>query len=431
MPNRRFFGVAAAAALLLVVSSLWACRRAAPRVAAPVIVEIDRFPHARHATIACTDCHDAAAVAAGVVQIPGARDHAPCDRGQCHQAAFEAAPGPLCRICHVTVDVTGGGTPEMMPYPRTGGWRVIPARFSHQLHLDADRTERAVGFHVGCPDCHTQGEADAPSSAGHAECARCHAAEVGLRRAPTMRDCTKCHDKTTRVERHRRRVITGDLHFDHRNHQQDVRGAAVRCATCHAGTATAATRDADPAPAVSTCVACHDDSARVPRGMQMRSCETCHATIAENIGSLAPRSHLPATERPIDHTLAFRRDHGEDARRDPQRCASCHTQMSGNARAACDECHQVMRPGDHNVMFRETDHGTAASTDPERCATCHVVDYCISCHTQRPRSHLFDWATEHRYRARSNPRACYVCHDPDAAPPIGCISSACHGGFVP
>jgi hypothetical protein len=413
---------------------LCACRGSTPLAATPVIIETDRFPHERHDTIACADCHDAAAVAAGVVQIPGARDHAPCDQGQCHQAAFETAPGPLCRVCHLAVDVTGTGAPDMVPYPRSGGYRVIPARFSHRLHLDADLVERAVGFHVSCGDCHTQppaGTADAPSSGGHAECARCHAAEVGLPRAPTMADCTGCHDVKTRVERHRRRVITGDLHFDHANHQKDVRGQAVRCVTCHQGTATASTRDEDPAPTVAACVACHDDSARVPAGMRMRSCETCHSGIAENIGKLAPRSHLPATERPIDHTLAFRRDHGEDARRDSRRCANCHTQMSGNANAACDECHQVMRPGDHNVLFRELDHGTAASTDPARCATCHVVDYCIACHTQRPRSHLFDWSESHRYRARANVRACYVCHDPEDSPPVGCIGGGCHQGFAP
>jgi hypothetical protein len=84
-----------------------------------------------------------------------------------------------------------------------------------------------------------------------------------------------------------------------------------------------------------------------------------------------------------------------------------------------------MRPGDHNVMFRDADHGTSASTDPERCATCHVVDFCVACHQQRPRSHLFGWAEEHGLRARVNVRACLVCHDVDApADRGGC--NACH-----
>jgi hypothetical protein len=243
-----------------------------------------------------------------------------------------------------------------------------------------------------------------------------------------MADCTGCHEATGREERHRRRVITGDLHFDHRNHIAESHGAAIRCQTCHADVARAKARDDLAPPVIAACVACHDDTSRVPGTMSMRSCQTCHATVSESIGQLAPRSHLPATERPVDHTLAFRRDHGEDASRDARRCAKCHTQMSGNARDACDECHAVMRPQDHNVMFRDLDHGTSASTDPERCASCHVVDFCVACHRQKPRSHLLDWEHEHGARARLDVRACMVCHDPDptVAGGTGCLGSGCH-----
>lgn len=400
------------------------CNRRGVTEVVPTIIEVDRFPHERHAQVACTDCHDAAAIAAGVVQIPGTRDHAPCDQGQCHQAEFQAAPGPLCRVCHVSVDATGATTPEMVPYPRTQGWRVMPARFGHQAHLDLDLVERAVGFHVGCVDCHADGDGDAPAIGGHAECARCHAREVGLDGAPAMDDCTGCHDAGGREERHRRRLITGDLHFDHRDHQRDAAGDNVRCTACHGATATSKGHADHPAPTVAACVTCHDDSARVPASMRMRTCQTCHGEITESLGALAPRDHLPATERPVDHTLAFRRDHGEDASRDTTRCAGCHTQMSGNARSACDECHQVLRPFDHNVLFREEDHGTAASTDPQRCATCHVVDYCVACHQQPPRSHAVDWLHDHGVRASLNPRACLVCHGPGGG--TTCDSSGCH-----
>jgi hypothetical protein len=243
-----------------------------------------------------------------------------------------------------------------------------------------------------------------------------------------MADCTRCHDAEGKEERHRRRLITGDLHFDHRNHLSDAGGATIRCQTCHADVAVAKGRGDLPPPKIAACVLCHDDSSKVPGTMKMRSCQTCHATVTDSIGRLAPRSHLPATERPVDHTLAFRRDHGEDAARDSKRCASCHTQMSGSAQETCDECHQVMRPGDHTVMFRDLDHGTSADTDPERCATCHVVDYCVACHRQRPRSHLFDWVDEHGERARMDVRGCLVCHDPDPALDValGCVGSGCH-----
>ena len=61
--------------------------------------------------------------------------------------------------------------------------------------------------------------------------------------------------------------------------------------------------------------------------MRMRICETCHAERTATLTKLAPRSHLPVTERPLDHTLAFRRDHAEVAERNPTRCAGCHTQL--------------------------------------------------------------------------------------------------------
>ncbi len=407
----------------MVVATIGCARRGPPELV-PTIIEVDRFPHDRHLKVRCVECHDAASVAAGVVQIPGSRDHAPCDQGQCHQAEFEAEPGPLCRICHVRVDVTGDSPVEMAPYPRTGGWRVMPAKFSHQLHLDLDRVEKAVGFHVGCNDCHAATGADAPAIGGHGECARCHAAEVGLDDAPAMDDCTGCHVEDAREERHRRRLIAGDLHFDHRVHERDAAGDAVRCQTCHTATTAAKSHDDHPPPNIVPCVTCHDDSRRVPSSMKMRQCQTCHATITASLGRLAPRDHLPATERPVDHTLAFRRDHAEDAGRDTARCAGCHTQMSGNSRSACDECHQVMRPFDHNVAFRQQDHGTAASTDAQRCATCHVVDYCVACHTQPPQSHVFGFRYDHGIRASLNPRACLVCHGPDAD--TTCAGSGCH-----
>jgi hypothetical protein len=159
-------------------------------------------------------------------------------------------------------------------------------------------------------------------------------------------------------------------------------------------------------------VACHDDSARTPPAMRMRICETCHRQRTETLTSLAPRNHLPLTELPLDHTIAFRRDHAEAADRDAARCAACHTQMSGNPRQACDECHQTMLPGDHRITWRELDHGTGAAADRERCARCHVVEFCTACHRQRPRSHGFASAfwTGHGRSARVDIRPCTTCH---------------------
>src|SRR5687767_3267760 len=134
-------GLARAAAITalvvagLVVATATACQgRATLREPAPVD-EPDRFPHGRHTDLACEACHPVDAVRAGVARIPGGDDHAPCDGGACHQRDFLAAPGPLCRICHAAVSVSGGASP-LRSYPPAGGLRALAPRFSHAVHLD-------------------------------------------------------------------------------------------------------------------------------------------------------------------------------------------------------------------------------------------------------------------------------------------------------
>lgn len=427
MGHRAHRRLIVAGAIAIAVAAVAACRARRPTgVVVAVADEPDRFPHDRHAArgLGCAECH-----ADGT--RPGANDHAPCDRGQCHDEAFRTTPGALCNVCHTAIDVSGGEA-ALRPYPLEGGMRVLPSRFAHALHLDPIRLERAVGFHVACIDCHSpRDDRDAPAAPGHIECARCHAPEVGLDEAPAMTSCDGCHDMAERTVRHPRQLITGDLHFDHRNHRRDLAGDLIACRSCHEGEVGSKRRTDHTPPSVRDCVGCHDDPNRVPVQMRMRICETCHAGRRETLGALAPRDHLPGTERPVDHTIAFRFDHDEPARRDAARCATCHTQLSGSIVDTCDECHQVMRPRDHTVTWRELDHGGFALADGERCSNCHVVDYCSDCHRLRPRSHLGGGRfamLEHGDLARVNPRSCLTCHDPAQ----DCSMAGCHTvGILP
>lgn len=393
---------------LILVAWCAACNP--PRRAEQILPPTDptRLDHAQHAPLmSCAGCHRG--------KRPGADDHKPCDDSGCHRKEFSSAPGKVCQVCHldVTVQPTGLSAPlkvkddEQIADP----WQSLPPVFSHAKHMDVQLMENRVGFHVGCTDCHVRN--DNKERPDHATCARCHAAEVALANAPTMQDCETCHQGRPRL-RVRARVLAGDVKFDHRNHRRDVKGATIKCEDCHKK--SAASKDyADHAPPrVESCVSCHDDSARVPYELRMRICEGCHLEKTATLTALAPRSHLPSTERPIDHTLAFRRDHAEAAKRSASRCATCHVQMSGNPRDACDECHQRMLPSDHRITFRELDHGPEAVANRNRCATCHVVEFCTACHAQRPRSHgLFStFNQEHARLARINPRPCLTCHGP-------------------
>ncbi|HVK84557.1 MAG TPA: hypothetical protein VM513_10650 [Kofleriaceae bacterium] len=363
--------------------------------------DLTRLSHAQHAQLPCSGCHRSSA-------RPGQDDHKPCDDGACHRKEFLAQPGPLCQVCHTQIVAQPLSAP-LKPYPIEDAWQALPSRFSHKRHLDKALMESRVGFNITCSDCHERDRQRVRPD--HATCGRCHSAEAGLPNAPRMDQCTSCHLDEAR-ERTRARVIRDDLHFDHERHRVDRRGRAIRCDACHKQTTQSPSYADHTPPTVSTCVTCHDDSDRVPKGMSMRVCETCHSARTGSLTTIAPRSHLPSTERPLDHTLAFRRDHAEVANRDAKRCATCHTRMSGNPRQACDECHQTMQPADHRIMWRELDHGPEAAADRERCARCHVVEFCTSCHAQRPRSHgmVGTFMAEHGRLARINIRACTTCH---------------------
>ncbi len=379
-----------------------ACSQAKRREVPVPPIDSSRLSHVQHAAIPCVGCHRGDAP-------PGADDHAPCDEA-CHRQEFLRPPGRLCQVCHTRVTTSPLAAP-LKKYPLEDAWRTEPSRFSHQRHLDAGAMERRVGFHVSCADCHVRDGAKVPPD--HATCARCHAPEAALPdQTPRMGDCRGCHLDGARP-RTRARLIRGDLDFDHDRHRTDRTGRSISCQTCHAQTTRAASYDGHDPPRIEACVTCHDDSDRTPTEMRMRSCETCHRDRASTLTTLAPRDHLPATERPLDHTLAFRRDHAEVAGRDAARCATCHTRMSGNPRQACDECHQTMQPGDHRITWRELDHGPEAAADRDRCARCHVVEFCTACHAERPRSHGFagSFLGEHGRLARINPRPCTTCHD--------------------
>jgi len=403
----------------LVIAALALAAACTPqrRVDAPLPATDDsRLSHAGHAQLACSECHRGAA-------RPGADDHRPCDDGKCHRKDFIGEPTRLCTVCHVTVSVTPLAAP-LKRYPIEDAWQAEPSRFSHSRHLDAHAMEDRVGFHVTCTDCHTRGDVGL-TRPDHAACTRCHASEVALANAPRMTDCRACHDAGVRL-RTRKRLIRDDLHFDHARHRSDSRGQTIHCEDCHVQTQAATEYRDHAAPRVESCVGCHDDTARTPPAMRMRICETCHSERSERLTSIAPRSHLPLTERPLDHTIAFRRDHGEAAERDATRCAACHTQLSGNPTQACDECHQTMQPTDHRITWREFDHGSEAAADRDRCARCHVVEFCTSCHRQRPRSHGFatGFWTEHGRSARIDLRPCVTCHSESFCAP-------CHASAAP
>ncbi len=421
---------------LLISFSACQSRPSTSTAQADVVLPL-RFPHASHVEVACAHCHPPASAASANTLRPGQDAHQSCNTAPCHAKDFAGPPTQLCGLCHENLAQTNHERSTLVPFPPQTGTRTQAVAFSHQQHLNADRMEQLLGFHISCTDCHTPYRSTSDNHTfskdskllrpSHKACARCHAAEAALPDHPTMERCQSCHQANLQRNRDRQ-LVTGDLHFSHALHQSDRRGKRMGCATCHIATLQARGNESDThTPAMQACVSCHNDETRVAPDRRMSRCETCHYTRFAGVGALAPRSHMPATERPANHTQAFRRDHAKDARMSSAPCGRCHTMVSGNRRNTCDECHQVMRPQDHTVTWREYDHGTQATTQPDRCATCHQVDVCISCHQTSPRSHFPALSFRnggHGTLAVFNMRACVTCHEVRR----DCQGPGCHQG---
>lgn len=401
----------------------------------------DRFPHAKHTGdrpeikqwqgrgLQCNDCHSAADVKIGKTARPGGdpkgasiQQHAPCD--SCHADEFAKPPGPLCKNCHESVDPTQPiGTAKMKAFPAEDPFVALASTFSHELHMDKGKMESATGHHLDCTaTCHKGLETDAagmdrPKLPTHAACIECHEQNAKVKAKLPMDNCAGCHlKKDVDFSKRGRIFITGDLIFHHKNHLDEK----IACVACHANAESSATREDMAVPSMEKCAACHETDARTVKA-RMSNCKVCHSQLDN--GS-PPSNHQVSGSLPTDHTLEFRKSHGEKALNPDANCRFCHQELQGRKEDSCFQCHQVMRPHDHNLMFRD-DHGREAEADGQRCAQCHAPETCVACHSVPPRSHtpIADFRQGgHAQQARFGLTACLTCHTFETT------CSQCHRG---
>lgn len=186
----------------------------------------DSFPHARHTTLACLECHETGA-GHGRLTFEPPRGCALCHHqaptpdtcGRCHRSEEYGA------VKRATVTVT---VPGREPNPR-------PVDFLHSKHVT--RT---------CTECHTTPVTLAPSSAT-AQCQECHSEHHAS--GPT---CSTCHRIADPKLEHR------SPNFDHQ-----------RCDVCHTAQSVARLT-----PTRAFCSTCH-----VPKSTDhydARECTVCH-----------------------------------------------------------------------------------------------------------------------------------------------------------
>jgi hypothetical protein len=186
----------------------------------------DTFPHSRHTSVACLECHKTGSLH-GRLNFERPRGCALCH----HQAPSSARcvschrPEQFGSAKHMTVTVT---VPDRAARPRT-------VDFLHSRHVSRE-----------CTECHTTPVTLAPGP-DKVQCVSCHAEHHAA-----DRDCTACH-----------RIA--DPTIEHR----PVEAAHQRCDACHTASSVARLT-----PTRTFCITCHAKQATGHN--EATECTVCH-----------------------------------------------------------------------------------------------------------------------------------------------------------
>jgi LysM repeat protein len=351
-----------------------------------------------------------------------------------------------CQLCHAKTDPAGyqvsapttqqcllchKESEQMPPALRRGQLKRLPLPMNHKIHVGDNQIDctvchthepdRPLGIitqgHEACSACHADG-AQAPYVTGDPQgmfCKSCHADENG--NAVEEEPISKEAQKFLRSHMIRPFGRVGDIAFTHMTHGTFSPGGApagdgpaINCRACHADAWEAETKEQIAKVGMQGCMECHRQANAV--GLQPpESCQGCH--LHHRSGHM-PQNEMIMTNKPLDHTAFFRRNHADAAREHTAMCASCHKGMDPQDGNRCDTCHTVMKPRDHTAGFRDRVHGRQAQVDATRCQTCHRAERCESCHREVPRSHfpLNVWVEKglHASRGRLELSSCMTCH---------------------
>lgn len=324
-----------------------------------------------------------------------------------------------CLLCHKESE-------QMPPALRKGQLKRLALPMNHKLHVGENQ--------IDCTVCHTQ-EPDRPLgiiTQGHEACSVCHtqgATAPYVSGDPQGLSCKACHGEAEEepISKEAQKYLrshmirpfgrVGDIAFTHMTHGTFSPGGApagdgpaINCRACHADAYEAETKEQIAKVGMQGCMECHRQANAV--GLQPpESCQGCH--LHHRSGHM-PQNELIMTNKPLDHTAFFRRNHADAAREHTPMCASCHKGTDPQDGNRCDTCHTVMKPRDHTAGYRDRVHGRQAQVDATRCQTCHRAERCESCHRETPRSHfpLNVWVENgvHGARGRLELSSCMTCH---------------------
>jgi len=293
----------------------------------PVERPFEHLAHVNHG-VACVRCHTqvAQSTAQSPLDLPNAKICA-----DCHQSAHEGEGLRECSSCHGNAH-NRHAVAEAKAH----------LRFSHATHQGP-----ALGKCVTCHGGVLGG--DGPLRPTMASCLGCHEHQAQW----AERSCMPCHqdleDERARPQSH---VVHGpDFIARH-------------------GMAAGSSSD--------LCSSCHRDS----------ECAQCHGL---NVPALPNVLHFDQPSRPDMHPRGFASRHALEARVDPATCLSCHRDES-----ACRDCHarrgvleaSLSRGSPHPAGWVSAGagsnrHGEEARRNPVSCASCHGgagEALCVGCH---------------------------------------------------
>ena len=209
--------------------------------------------------------------------------------------------------------------------------------------------------------------------------------------------CEQCHDMSKRQV-----TSSDDLIIPHDKHLVKD----IKCTQCHSGVAHGKISERNvtfksdydkwdtslgksmmsdikfTSPKMETCIECHE-----AREVSTE-CKTCHSS------EMYPKSHK--------QTSFKAREHGEAAKKDIEKCNSCHQYMS-------DEVIKDMQNVSPTQQFLTTGTISDKSISAEQYAKENT--FCKDCHLTRPASHVKGFVNLHGPLAETNRQKCLTCHE--------------------
>lgn len=238
-------------------------------------LDYSNFKHRsqRHASLACTDCHQRTSNNSATPSFPG---HKACT--DCHLQQFVTPFVPMCTICHTDVK----STPAPVKSFPTNFKENFNVRFDHVQHLAGSTRPKN-----GCAACHgsplSRGiSLSIPAGiAAHNQCYACHTPSSKSAAGREIASCGVCHEEKPFI-----RTSTNSSAFRSSfSHAKHGPGQRLECSSCHNLTTILAQGKQVSSPLTAehfasgrgiSCAVCHNSKRAFGGDLSFKDCKRCH-----------------------------------------------------------------------------------------------------------------------------------------------------------